>query len=50
MGIFEVSLGGMVVIEEADPPILALRLVVQTLPAPSHHLTTVRTVVTDVKN
>ena len=48
--IFEASLEGMVVTEEADPPILAPPPVLQTLPTLSPRRTTVRTVVTDVEN
>ncbi len=48
--IFEASLGGVVLTEEADPPILAPRLMVQTLLIPPPCRITIRTVVTDVKN
>ena len=48
--IFEASLGGMVVTEEADLPILAPRLVLQTLPSSPLRRTRVKTVVTDVEN
>ena len=48
--IFEASLGGMVVTEEADLPILAPRLVLQTLPSSPPRRTRVNTVVTDVEN
>ncbi len=48
--IFEASLGGMIVTEEADLPILASRLVLQTLPSSPLRRTRVKTVVTDVEN
>ncbi len=62
MEIFKASLRGMLVSEEVDSPILAPRLVVQTLPTHSLCLlmqtlstlsprrTTLKTVVTDIEN
>ena len=48
--IFQANLEGIVVNEEADPPILAPKLAVQTIPTLSLCRTTVKTVVTDGEN